>query len=127
MEVFVARQPIFDRRQRIFAFELLFRPPGEPTQSNFDDSDRATSAVLSNSFLTIGMHALTGGKRAFINFTHNLLLQEVATIFPSDLVAIEILENVEPDEQLVASCKRLKERGYVIVLDDFVLSENISP
>jgi EAL and modified HD-GYP domain-containing signal transduction protein len=127
MDVCVARQPIFDRRQKIFAFELLFR--STLTDNFYDgvDGDRATSAVLSNSFLTIGMSTVTGGKRAFINFTHNLLVKEVVTIFPKDLVAVEILEDVEPTEEVIAACKRLKERGYVIVLDDFVLQESRHP
>lgn len=123
MDVFVARQPIFDRRQKIFAYELLFRSNSHEENYNYHDGDRATSAVLSNSFLTIGMQTLTGGKRAFINFTKNLLLQEVASIFPKELVAIEVLENVEPSEEIVAACKRLKDQGYVIVLDDFVLEK----
>ena len=126
MEIFVARQPIFDKQQNVFGYELLFR-------SGFDNfytglnGDHATAMTLHNSFLTIGLETLTGGKRGFVNFTKNLLLNDVATLFPKDLIAVEILEDVTPDEQLINACKRLKKSGYLIVLDDFVLTDQTRP
>jgi EAL and modified HD-GYP domain-containing signal transduction protein len=68
MEIFVARQPILDRRQMVVGYELLFR-------SGFDNfytgsnGDHATAMTLHNSFFTIGIATLTGGKRGFVNFT----------------------------------------------------------
>ncbi len=63
---------------------------------------------------------LTMGKPAFINFTANLLREGMATLLPKNQVVIEILEDVEPDPEVVAACKSLKEKGYQIALDDFV-------
>ena len=127
MDVFVARQPIFDQKQNVFAYELLFR--SGDTQNFFTglDGDQATSSVLSNSFHAIGMDNLTNGKLAFVNFTRNLLLLEVPTLFPKDMVAVEILETVEPEEDVVQACKNMKDRGYLIVLDDFILEEKFRP
>lgn len=126
MEVFVARQPIFDRDQRVYGYELLFRQGLNHVLRKLN-GDRATSTVLTNSFLLIGMDTLTSGKRGFVNFTRNLLLQEVATTFPTDLVAIEVLEDIEPDPDLVAACRRLKEAGYLLALDDFVFNTKFEP
>lgn len=126
MDIFVARQPIFDRNERIFAYELLFR---QGTHNLYEgmDGDQATSDVIANSFLTIGMGTLTGGKRGFINFTSNLLKKKTAYLLPSDLVVIEILENIEPDREIVLACQKLKEAGYLIALDDFVFDEKFWP
>lgn len=126
LDIFVARQPIFDRNERIFAYELLFR---QGTQNSYEgiDGDQATSDVIANSFLTIGMEALTGGKRAFINFTTNLLKKKTAYLLPSDLVVIEILENIEPDQEIILACQKLKEAGYLLALDDFVFDEKFWP
>jgi EAL and modified HD-GYP domain-containing signal transduction protein len=83
--------------------------------------------VLTNSFHAIGMDVLTRGKPAFVNFTRNLLVREVASIFPSNMVKIEVLESVEPDETVIKACHRLKRAGYDLVLDDFIFEEKFRP
>lgn len=127
MDIFVARQPIFDQHQKVVAYELLFRNGFQNCFQNTVNGDQATSTVLTNSFISIGMNELTRGKRAFINFTRNLLVDQVATIFPRDLLAVEILETIEPDQEVVNACRRLREKGYKIVLDDFVFDEKFIP
>jgi len=42
-------------------------------------------------------------------------------------VGIEILENVEPDQEIISACTQLKEAGYLIVLDDFVFEPKFWP
>lgn len=81
MEIFVARQPIFDRNQQVYGYELLFRQ-GFTHVVSIANGDLATSKVLTTSFSLIGVESLTSGKRAFINFTRNLLLRQIATAFP---------------------------------------------
>jgi len=127
MQVYVARQPILDTAQKVFGYELLFRHSLEQNLYDMNDGDHASSAVLNNSFHTIGMDTLTNGKPAFINFTRTLLLNEIATAFPKDLVKVEILETIEPDEAILKACRKLKRAGYTLVLDDFVLTEEMEP
>jgi len=122
----VARQPIFNRKEKIFAYELLFRK-GDDNFCNSVDGDRETADVISNSFLTIGIDILTGGKRGFINFTANLLKNEIAYSLPKEYLAIEILEDVEPDQEIILACTQLKEAGYLLVLDDFVFEPKFWP
>ena len=103
MEVFVARQPIFDRKQKVFAYELLFRSGFEQNFFDNSDGDASSKQVLTNSFLSIGMDTMTNGKKAFVNFTRKLLLDQVASIFPKDLMVVEILEDIEPDDEMVSA------------------------
>lgn len=119
VEIFVARQPIFDRHLNVYGYELLFRQGLDHVLSTLNN-DSATSTVVTNSFSVIGLDILTSGKRAFINFTRNLLLQQVATALPAGLLAVEVLETVEPDEPTVEACRLLKQRGYMLVLDDYI-------
>jgi len=126
MEVFVARQPIFDRWLDVAAYELFFRYEGKDFYDHLN-GDQASSRVITDSFFIIGMKKLTGGKRAFINFTKNLLLDEVATILPRESIAVEVLETVELDEEIVAACDKLKQLGYLLVLDDFALKMKFNP
>ena len=122
----MARQPIFDRKEKIFAYELLFRQDNQNCYNSVDE-DRATEDVISKSFLSIGMDTLTGGKRGFINFTANLLKNRIAYSLPKEHLVIEILENVEPDQDIILACKQLKEAGYLLVLDDFVFKPKFWP
>ncbi len=126
MEFFLARQPIFNKQQKVFAYELLYRS-GLNNYYDHWNGDHATSSVLTHSFITIGLDTLTRGKMAFINFTRNLLLKELATVFPNDLMAVEITENIEPDEEIVATCHKLKQLGYLLALDDFVFNPQLAP
>jgi EAL and modified HD-GYP domain-containing signal transduction protein len=91
------------------------------------DGDAATSNVITNSFLVIGINSLTQGKKAFINFTENTLKQDIVSFFSKDVIAIEVLENIEPDSEIVEICKNLKKMGYTIALDDFVFAPKYKP
>ncbi|MEA4900416.1 EAL and HDOD domain-containing protein [Desulfitobacterium sp.] len=126
MNVFVARQPILDRKGMLVGYELLFR---EGLDNYFQtlNGDQATGRLISSSFFSMGIEQFTGGKKAFINFTDNLLKCDIATILPQDSVIIEILETVEPDPEIIEACKNLKKAGYQLALDDFVLTPAIIP
>ena len=54
MKIFVARQPIFDRKQSVIAYELLFRDGLQDACLEHND-DRATSSVLAGTFALIGL------------------------------------------------------------------------
>jgi c-di-GMP-related signal transduction protein len=120
MQCFVARQPIFDRQLKVFAYELLFRS-GFDNVCDIDGSegDIASSEVLTTSFVITGLQELTAGRRASINFTRNLLLQEIPTLFPPEVLLVEVLEDVVPKPEILRACRKLKNAGYTILLDDF--------
>ncbi len=123
MDKYIARQPIFDSQEKIYAYELLFRSSADATAYTAADPDAATFSVLSDAFLLFGIDKLTGGKPAFINFTRKGLQQMLTTYSPEQSVVIEILEDIEPDKEILAMCRQLKQRGYVIALDDFVFAD----
>jgi len=122
MDIFVARQPIFDRKKQVVAYELLFRSNSDNYFNNINGDD-ATLQLLNNSFFSIGIDKLTNGKRAFINFTDNLLKSDVINTLPKESIVIEILETVKIDNHLINSCKELKKLGYTLALDDFQYSK----
>lgn len=125
-EIHVARQPIFDTALHVFAYELLFRSNFINTYDG-TDGDQATHSVIANSFLLIGMETLTNGKKAFINFTANSLQNNIPAMLPKNLIAVEILENIFPTEEILRVCKKLKQAGYLLVLDDFVFKPQFLP
>jgi len=122
MEVFLARQAIFDRSNNVIAYELLFRN-GYENFYNSVDGNKATLNVIANSFYELNFKRVADNKRAFINFTEELINDEIATILPFKDVVIEILEDVEPTDQIISACKKLKEQGFTLALDDFVFDK----
>lgn len=124
--VHVARQPIFDAKLNVFGYELLFRNSFINSCDTLD-GDQATLDVITSSFLMIGIDTLTYGKKAFINFTANSLKNNIPAMLPKELIGIEILENITPDEEIINTCKKLKENGYLLILDDFTFNPEYLP
>lgn len=71
----------------------------------------------------MGFDVLCDGHRAFINCTRDLLLKDGITLLPPDQTVVEILENVEADDLIIAAYERLKVAGYTIALDDYVTGD----
>ncbi len=115
---FLARQPILNRQRDVFAYELLFRS-GIQNSCEGINLELASTSVLDTSFM-IGLDKLGEGRRMFINCPREFLLRDYISLFPRDLVVVEILETIEPDEEVVAVCRRLKQQRYLLALDDFV-------
>ena len=126
MEIYVARQPVFNKNKRLYGYELLFRD-GLSNAFPDIDGDTATSKLLSNSFFSIGMNQLTSGKTAFINFPQSLLLKKIPMMFPSEKMIVEVLEDVDPTEQVISACNDIAKAGYSLALDDFVFKNEMQP
>ena len=82
--------------------------------------------MFDTSFL-IGLQRLTGGQRAFINCPRDFLLEDYVSLFPRELVVVELLETIKPDAEVVDACHRLKQKGYLLALDDFVDTPDWAP
>ena len=119
MDVYVARQPIFNSNSKSIAYELLFRNNLE-NKYNGQDGDKATLEVINNTFFTIGLNNVIAGKKAFINLNEKLLKADFITALPPQYVVIEILETVQPTTEIIKRCKELKSNGYILALDDFI-------
>lgn len=119
--VYVARQPILDGSANVFGYELLYR--GAAGASACDGpKDLAAARVLNDAVLTLGLDTLTGGRRAFVNLTRRMLLTEAATLLPPATAVLEVLEDVEIDQEVIDTCRQLRDQGYALALDDFTLS-----
>ena len=127
MDVLVARQAIFDRERRVYGYELLFRSQAARNEFDGTEGGLATQQVLANSLLVIGLDNLVGTKKAFVNFGRGPLLQGWHTSLPAENTVIEVLETVEPDAEVVEACRKLREQGYQIALDDFVFRPGYEP
>ncbi len=118
----MARQPIFDADRDVFGYELLFRSGPENVFCGMDDN-LATTALISDSIHVHDLSATTDRRRCFINITKDILVQETYSFLPPELTVLELLETVEPDRELIQACKKAKEKGYTVALDDYMLEQ----
>ena len=112
----LARQPIYDTKMDVVAYELLFRA-GEAMQADFDDGDAATSSVILNAFTEMPLEDILEDKPAFINFTRSLL--DAPTFLNKEQLVVEVLEDITVDVGMLDKLKKLKSKGYTIALDDY--------
>jgi EAL and modified HD-GYP domain-containing signal transduction protein len=124
--VFIARQPIFDRELTVVGYELLFRGPNQNV-AIISDHDEATSTVVMNAFTEIGLDKVVGERLAWINVSRDFLLGSFARALPRSRVVLEVLEDQAVDDGLLAALEDHRARGYKIALDDFAWSEERAP
>lgn len=126
LKIFIGRQPIYNKLLKVVGYELLFRSYDSET-ADFIDGDRATSQVIMNTFVEIGLDKLVGGGLAFINLTRNFILDKYPLPFSEKRVVLEVLENITIDDELIEGLRFLSGRGYQIALDDVVNPDQVAP
>lgn len=115
--VFVARQPIFDRRRNIWGYELFFRNCGQDTSALITDPAAATRAVIADGF-AIGTKGLPAGKAVCLNICHQDVLDSSPLALPPKTVVLEI-SMAEAPRVSMAALQDLKAKGYRIALDGY--------
>ncbi len=125
-EIFLGRQPILDREQRIVAYELLFRT-GHTRATGVTDDMHATASVTHHAFSEMGVQAVLGPHLVFINGSGEMLLSDLIEILPRSQVVLEMLETIEITEAIVERCRLLKQQGFMLALDDFVYADHYTP
>jgi c-di-GMP phosphodiesterase len=125
-ELLVGRQPIFNRTMEVYAYELLYRS-GDGNRADFSDADKATTQVVLNALIEMGLESIVGDAIVFINLTRNFLVGNFPILLPANRVVIEILETVESDPQLLEAVSTLRNKGFTLALDDVVSLDRITP
>ncbi|HEY9099743.1 MAG TPA: EAL domain-containing protein [Thiobacillus sp.] len=125
-DIFLGRQPILDRDQRIVAYELLFRTGNTPGVIVTDDM-HATASVIHHAFSEMGVHTVLGTQLGFINVSADMLLSGMVELLPREQVVLELLETIEINEAVIERCRALKQLGFTLALDDFVYAESYGP
>jgi EAL and modified HD-GYP domain-containing signal transduction protein len=121
----VGRQAIFDRDLNVFAYELLYRDAqGDCRITNVD---HASSMTLLNAFMEMGLDRLAGPHKAFINLTRHFFVNMPPVPFDRERVVLEILEDVEVDDALLAGVANMREQGFELALDDYAFQPPLKP
>ncbi len=121
-DIYLGRQAIYDRQGALYAYELLYRSTDADNDGlkTLLDADSASSEVLLNTFMEIGLERIAGDSRIFINLTRNLIDCDHPLVQQKDRVVMELLEDIPVDEQLIEEVICLSKLGVTLALDDYV-------
>lgn len=118
-QVYIARQPILDVDSNIFAYEILYRNANK--QSEISSNRYASASVVSTILNKFGTKKLLGNKKAFIKIDEKFLLSDIIFSIPKDFFVFSLFSNMEMSERVVERIEQLKEKGYVLALDNIRL------
>lgn len=121
----IGRQPILDRNEHLYGYELLFRST-DVNRADIQDTGKATANVINNTLASFGIIELLGGRKGFINVDADMLMEESLELLPQEHIVIELLESIEPDDGVIARCLALKEAGFTLALDDHEYSRKFA-
>jgi EAL and modified HD-GYP domain-containing signal transduction protein len=119
VEVFVARQPIYDSAMAVTAYELLYRHSLHAGKAQITDPGEATLHVIASAALEIGFERLAGGLPIHVNYPEELLITVPELPIRPELAVIEVLENVPAKAAVIEGINTLRARGHRIALDDY--------
>jgi len=108
VQILVARQPIFDRHERLYGYDLMLRGTG--ADSSADDSP--PEQLVADTFLGIGIEQVAAGRRAFVTVGRDMLISGAVRLLPVDRVVLQLNGNIPQDAELVAACQQLGFEGY---------------
>jgi len=123
--VFLAREPIVNRHNRILGYQIRVGDtlsPGGPVSAG------ATDLARSDSGLKVEDVALLGrGRSTFFRVTRQSLLAGLnAGLHPRHAV-IELPSSIDADKDVKGACADLRDRGFRVSIDDFSINAPAAP
>ncbi|BBG65518.1 predicted signal transduction protein [Hydrogenimonas sp.] len=113
---YIARQPIIDRKNRVIAYEILFRG-NKPSE----DLDRGTvmSATAINNFINvIGVEDVIGPHLGIIKITPLFITRKLIEALPKERLIFALFEEHLKNPDLLRTLKEYKKEGYTFALND---------
>jgi EAL and modified HD-GYP domain-containing signal transduction protein len=118
-EFYLGRQPILDRNQGLFGYELLFRnAPVGPANITTDLS--ATASVIAHAS-QLGMDKVVGDARGFVNVDADVIMSDIFVFLPREKVVLEIVDTLQLTPELSTRISELVGHGFTFAL------KNVSP
>lgn len=121
----VARRPVLDSSQEVFAYEIIFKNNIE--NKTISENSNLINEGISDDIEFFEDSNLTDGKKIFINFNADLIKNKAPFLLSNKNIGIEISEDLNSENEIVNIIKKLKENDYLLILNhpEAVLSENI--
>lgn len=117
-QIQLARQPILDSNLTLRGYELLARD-GAGVFPKHVSGDASTSHVLINALAEFGLENVVGGTPAYINITREFVIGDLPLPLPPAKVVLELLETIEPDDEVMKGIANLRDKGFRLAVDDY--------
>jgi EAL and modified HD-GYP domain-containing signal transduction protein len=119
--VYLGRQPIIDGESNLYAYEILYRD--DHKQSNVGSDRYASASVISSVLNKFGTRNLLGDRRAFVKIDEKFLLNDIIFSVPQEFFIFSVLESLEITAKVEERLEKLYKEGYLIAINDTVLTE----
>ncbi|HEX7050845.1 MAG TPA: HDOD domain-containing protein [Longimicrobiales bacterium] len=121
MDIFLSRQPVFDRTESIAGYALSYRGHPRPAKDSGPEDD-TSERLLVDAFLGIGLDHVTDGRVAFFKATREMLVGGAIDLLDPRRIIIELPANRWPDPEVAIACNRLASEGYRFALDGIAVT-----
>ena len=117
-DFYLGRQPILDRNQALFGYELLFRSTAAGP-ANIDSDVAATASVIAHA-AHLGLERVIGDAQGFINVDAEVLMSDIFVFLPREKVVLEIVETMQVTPPVLERIAELASHGFRFALDDVI-------
>jgi EAL and modified HD-GYP domain-containing signal transduction protein len=114
--VYLARQPIMDTKEHVFAYELLYRDVNK--QSDVVNGRHASASVISNVLNKFGTSSLLGGRKAFVKIDEKFLMSDLIFSIPKEFFIFSLLDEIAMNERVVERIEQLYDKEYMVSIND---------
>ncbi|MFC5551188.1 EAL and HDOD domain-containing protein [Massilia aerilata] len=122
-DFYLGRQPVLDRNQSLFGYELLFRSTplgqaniGAGTPAAPMPGLSATATVIAHA-AQLGLARAIGDAHCFINVDADVLGSDIYAFLPRERTVLELAPSVAPDDAVLARMAELAGHGFQFALD----------
>jgi EAL and modified HD-GYP domain-containing signal transduction protein len=140
-DFYLGRQPVLDRNQALFGYELLFRSaplgqanigqanigqgtPAAGTADALSPGLNATAAVIAHA-AQLGLARAIGDATCFLNVDASVLASDIFAFLPRERTVLEIAASVAPSDAVLARLAELSGHGFQFALDGIGSSDGI--
>ncbi|MFB9244646.1 EAL domain-containing protein [Massilia antarctica] len=115
-DFYLGRQPILDRQQGLYGYEMLFR--NAPVNVAEIDSDVAATATVIAHTAQLGLEKVIGDAHGFLNVDAEVLMSDIFVFLPRERVVLEIVEGMAASKSMLDRIADLSTHGFRFALDD---------
>ena len=120
---YIARQPVIDRQNRVFGYEILFR--GQKPEEEIDTGTVMTASAVNNLLNVIGVENVIGLHYGIIKVTPLFIKRKLIEALPKERLIFALFEEDLDDEELLEMLRRYREQGYTFAINDLHHPETI--
>ncbi|MDD2791183.1 MAG: EAL domain-containing protein [Sulfurimonas sp.] len=115
----ISKQKILDNRAQVYAYELLFKDAND-NPTGISSSVKGTAQLIISSITSKELDTLLGAKNlAFINVDEEVFSRGILDVLDKDRFILNILEDIELSEKMIAKIIQYRKRGFRLSLEHF--------